>query len=76
MELDLQLDLRGDATVSRYVVEPNPFQRDIDHWNETGKCLRHFSIDTPPLFCEQCGKRWTAVMDGREGRKRRRERRP
>ena len=37
-------------------------------------CLRHFAIDTPPLFCEQCGKPWKAVMDGREGRKRRRER--
>ena len=53
--------------------QSNRFQRDIDHWNETGKCLRHFAIDVPPLFCEQCGKPWKAVMDGREGRRRRRE---
>jgi rRNA maturation endonuclease Nob1 len=53
--------------------QPNRFQRDIDHWNETGKCLRHFALDTPPSFCEQCGKPWKAVIDGREGRKRRRE---
>jgi hypothetical protein len=38
-------------------------------------CLRHYALDTPPKFCERCGKPWKAVMDGREGRKRRRERR-
>jgi hypothetical protein len=47
--------------------------RHVRHWNKTGKCLHHFSIDNPPLFCEQCGKRWSQVMDGREGRKRRRK---
>ena len=52
----------------------NRFQRDIDHWNETGQCLRHFALDAPPSFCEQCGKPWKVVMDGREGRKRRRAR--
>lgn len=35
---------------------------------------RHFSIDIPPLFCEQCGKRWSLVVDGRKGRKQRRAR--
>jgi very-short-patch-repair endonuclease len=30
---------------------------------------RHFSIDVPPRFCEECGKDWKAVMDGRAGRK-------
>ncbi len=54
------------------MTEPNRFQRDIDHWNETGKCLRHFALDNPPMFCEQCGKSWKAVIDGRAGRRRRR----
>ena len=37
---------------------------------------RHFSLDTPPLFCEECGKDWTLVMDGRKGRRERRQRGP
>lgn len=44
----------------------------IEHWNRTGKCLRHIAIDSPPLFCEQCGKPWAQVVDGRKGRRLRR----
>lgn len=43
----------------------------VAHWNRTGKCLRHIAIDEPPLFCEQCGKSWKSVVDGRKGRTRR-----
>ena len=35
---------------------------------------RHYSIDMPPSFCEECGKDWAAVVDGRKGRARRRAR--
>jgi hypothetical protein len=37
---------------------------------------RHFSLDIPPRFCEECGKDWTLVMDGRAGRSSRRQRGP
>ena len=37
---------------------------------------RHYSIDIPPRFCEECGKDWALVMDGREGRANRRTRGP
>ena len=50
------------------------WMKHVQHWNRTGKCLTHFSIDNPPHFCEQCGKPWSQVLDGRIGRKRRRER--
>lgn len=34
---------------------------------------RHYSIDDPPYFCEQCGKDWASVVDGRQGRALRRQ---
>lgn len=37
---------------------------------------RHYSLDIPPRFCEECGKDWVLVLDGRAGRSRRRQHGP